>query len=146
MQTREQLATLLWGDRFDKQARQGLRQGFMSLRKQLEPVVPGLLVFDGEVVGLNAELFSTDAREFALAEEGADLERALALYRGEFLAGFSLDVEPFDDWVRGERARFAAMAARLLELQAAQSDEGGHGEQVLRACERLLALDPLRED
>jgi DNA-binding SARP family transcriptional activator len=147
MQTREQLATLLWGDRFDKQARQSLRQCLLSLRRELEHVAPGLLVFDGEVVGLNAELFSTDAREFAaLAEESGDPQRALVLYRGEFLAGFSLDVEPFDDWVRGERARFAAMAARLLELQAAQSDEGGHGEQALRACERLLALDPLRED
>jgi formylglycine-generating enzyme required for sulfatase activity/DNA-binding SARP family transcriptional activator len=145
--TREQLARLLWGDRFDRQARQSLRQCLLSLRRELEHVAPGLLVFDGEVVGLNAELFSTDAREFAaLAEESGDPQRALVLYRGEFLAGFSLDVEPFDDWVRGERARFAAMAARLLELQAAQSDEGGHGEQALRACERLLALDPLRED
>jgi formylglycine-generating enzyme required for sulfatase activity len=118
--TREQLARLLWGDRFDKQARQSLRQSLLSLRKRLEWVAPGLLVFDGEQVGLAAELFSTDAREFeALAEEGGDLERALGLYRGEFLAGFSLDVEPFDDWVRGERACLAAIAARLLELQAA---------------------------
>src|SRR5262245_31177116 len=33
---REQLATLLWGDRFDKQARQSLRQSILTLRKQLE--------------------------------------------------------------------------------------------------------------
>jgi len=145
--TREQLATLLWGDRFDTQARQSLRQCLLSLRKQLEPVAPGLLVLDGELVGLKAQFFSTDAHEFAgLAEGGDDLERALLLYRGEFLAGFSLDVEPFDDWVRGERARFAAIAARLVEVQAEQSDERGHGEQALRACERLLAIDVLRED
>jgi DNA-binding SARP family transcriptional activator len=70
---REQLATLLWGDRFDTQARQSLRQCLLSLR--------------GELVGLKAQLFSTDAHEFAaLAEKGADLERALVHYRGEFLA------------------------------------------------------------
>jgi formylglycine-generating enzyme required for sulfatase activity/DNA-binding SARP family transcriptional activator len=145
--TREQLATLLWGDRFDPQARQSLRQCLLALRKQLESVAPGLLFLDGDLVGLKAPLFSTDAHEFAaLADEAANLERALVLYRGEFLAGFSLDVEPFDEWVRGERARLAAIAARLLELQAQQSDECGHGEQALRACERLLAIDPLRED
>ena len=147
MLTREQLATLLWGDRFDTQARHSLRQCLLSLRKQLESVAPGLLVLNGELVGLKTQLFSTDTHEFtALAEEAADLERALLLYRGEFLAGFSLNVEPFDDWVRGERARLTAIAARLLELQAQQSDECGHGEQALRACERLLAIDPLRED
>jgi formylglycine-generating enzyme required for sulfatase activity/DNA-binding SARP family transcriptional activator len=146
MLTREQLATLLWGDRFDTQARQSLRQCLLSLRKQLESVTPGLLVLDGDLVGLKAQFFSTDAHEFAALAESADLERALVLYRGEFLAGFNLDVEPFDEWVRGERARLAAIAARLLELQAQQSDERGHGEQALRACERLLAIDPLRED
>jgi DNA-binding SARP family transcriptional activator len=145
--TREQLATLLWGNRFDAQARQSLRQCLLSLRKQLGPVAPGLLVLDGELVCLKAQSFSTDVHEFAaLAEEAADPERALVLYRGEFLAGFSLDVEPFDDWVRGERARLTAIAARLLELQVQQSDEFGHGEQALRACERLLAIDRLRED
>src|SRR5262245_57953268 len=144
---REQLATLLWGDRCDKQARQSLRQSILALRKQLEPVAPGLLVLDEELVGLDAGLFSTDAHEFAaLAEQGGDPERALGLYRGEFLAGFNLDVEPFDGWVRGERARFAAIAARLLEAQAERSDERGDGEQALRACERLLAIDPQRED
>jgi len=144
---REKLATLLWGDRFDKQARQSLRQSLLSLRRQLEPIAPGLLVLDGELVGLNAQLFSTDARDFAtLAEEGGDLERALSLYRGEFLTGFSLDVEPFDAWVQGERARLAAIAARLFQLQVEESDEAVHGDQALRACERLVAIDPLRED
>jgi len=145
--TREQLATLLWGDRFDTQARQSLRQCLLSLRRDLEQAAPDMLAVDGELVGLNMQAFSTDAGEFAaLAEEGGDPERALVLYRGEFLAGFSLDVEPFDDWVRGERTRFAGIAARLLELQAEQSDERGDGEQALRACGRLLAIDPLRGD
>src|SRR5262249_6168968 len=76
MLTREQLATLLWGDRFDAQARQSLRQCLLSLRKQLESVTPGLLVLDGDLVGLKAQLFSTDAHEFAaLAEKSADSER-----------------------------------------------------------------------
>ncbi len=153
--TREQLASLLWGDRFDKQARQSLRQSLLSLRKRLEPVAPGLLVLDGELVALDAELFSTDARQFeAFAEEGGDPEVALSLYRGEFLAGFSLDVETFDDWVRGERARLAAIAARLLELQASPNPakamriakiEGGalaRDVQAHRPKPTVLAHDP----
>jgi formylglycine-generating enzyme required for sulfatase activity len=116
---REELAKLLWGDRFDKQARQSLRQSVLALRRQLERAVPDLLVLDGEFVGLNAQAFSTDVHEFtALAEEGGDPKRALALYRGEFLAGFSLEAEPFDNWVRAERARFEAIHARLLQARA----------------------------
>src|SRR5262245_31529145 len=60
--TREQLARLLWGDRFDTQARQNLRQCLLSLRRDLETAAPALLVFDGEHVGLNAQAFSTDAQ------------------------------------------------------------------------------------
>src|SRR5262245_54829859 len=131
---REQLAKLLWGDRFDKQARQSLRQSLLALRKQLDLVAPGLLVLDGEVVALDAALFSTDAGEFeALAENGGDPEPALAFYRGEFLAGFSLDVEPFDAWVTTERARLAAIAARLLRAQAAPAPTAAPIEATSRA-------------
>src|SRR5262245_5520204 len=35
-ETRERLATLLWGERSDKQARQNLRQSLMQLRKEFE--------------------------------------------------------------------------------------------------------------
>jgi formylglycine-generating enzyme required for sulfatase activity len=117
--TRGRLAALLWAGRFDKQARQSLRQCLLSLRKQLEAVAPGLLVLDDELVSLSPQLLSTDAREFVLlAEEGANPECALILYRGEFLAGFRVNVEPFDDWVREERARLATIAARLVTLPA----------------------------
>ncbi len=34
-ETRERLATLLWGDRSDRQARQGLRQLLLTLRQEL---------------------------------------------------------------------------------------------------------------
>src|SRR5437762_1486948 len=49
--SREQLATLLWGDRGDVQARQSLRQCIASLRQDLHRI-PDLLVVDRDSVGL----------------------------------------------------------------------------------------------
>ncbi len=41
---REKLATLLWGDRPDQQARLNLRQCILSLRNALAPATNGLFV------------------------------------------------------------------------------------------------------
>jgi len=58
---------------------------------------------------------------------------------------FELDDEPFSDWVRATRARFAALATQVFEAHAAQADHAGLGAQAIEAAERLVALDPLRE-
>jgi hypothetical protein len=116
--TREQLAALLWANRFDKQARQSLRQSILSLRKQLEPLAPGLLVLDGERVGLDTQLFSTDAGEFSVLAEQAPILNAPWL----FTAASPGRVQPRHRTVRqlgtsGTRP-LVAIAARLIELQA----------------------------
>src|SRR6202008_2245437 len=147
--TRKRLATLLWGDRYDKYARQNLRQCLAALRADLAPHAPDLLVFDGDVIGLNSELTSIDAREFlALAEstDASDVARAAALYRGEFLAGLSFDIETFDEWVATERARLASVAMRFFAAHAASCDRLGDSRRAVEAAERLVAFDPLRED
>ena len=146
METRERLAALLWGDDSDHQARQSLRQCLLGLRREFQAAGQDPLVMEGDVVGLDPERFVVDAREFmALASSDAagDLDRALDLYKGDVLDGFELDVEPFDDWLRGERARIAAAGA--LERSAASHDAAGNGPGALHAAERLAALDPLRE-
>src|SRR3712207_3331391 len=51
--SRDQLATLLWGDSSDEQARHSLRTALATLRKALHP---DLLLADREQVQLNPEL------------------------------------------------------------------------------------------
>ena len=143
-ETRERLADLLWGNRYDKQARQSLRQALVQLRRELEPFAAEALVIERDTVALNADLVSVDAREFlslAGADEAAS-ERALVLYRGEFLDGIEIEAEAFGDWVRGERIRIRAAAVRVLETYALRQDRLGRGAEAIAAAERLAALDP----
>src|SRR5262245_10913692 len=60
--TREELATLLWGDCPDQQARQSLRQALVLLRKDL--CSPNVLIADKEMIRLQPGLWSADALEF----------------------------------------------------------------------------------
>ena len=147
-ETRERLATLLWSDRPDKQARQSLRQLLLTLRQELEPAAIDVLRVERDRVGLDPALVSVDVRDLlALAQldPAQEIERAAETEYGIFLDGVSLDSEGFEEWLRGERARVEAAAAQMFLRSAERHDAAGHGAPAVRAAERLVALDPLRE-
>jgi DNA-binding SARP family transcriptional activator/TolB-like protein/Tfp pilus assembly protein PilF len=146
--SREELATLLWGDTPDAQARHSLRQCLMSLRQDLH-LAPDLFDLGRDTVELRAQALGVDARELAALAatgDGGDLDRAAELWRGPFLADLTLDLEEFDAWREREQDRLAAIAARVFEAQCAAEDADGDGERALAVAERLVALDPTRED
>lgn len=146
--TREELATLLWGDRVDQQARHSLRQCLLSLRRDLGAAAQ-VFDLDGESVALRAEAISLDTRQFAELAESTELNalrQAADLYRGELLAGFTLDIETFRHWLEQERARLAVTAVGVLEVLVQQLDAIGEGRQAITHAERLVSIDPLRED
>jgi DNA-binding SARP family transcriptional activator/predicted ATPase len=144
---REKLASLLWGGMQEPQARRGLRQSLFTLRKAVG-APPGALLIDGETVALNPSAVDVDVAEFERqVAEGtpAALDRAAALYRGEFLEGLALQEAPFEEWLLAERERLRELAlqalAKLLHHQRAM----GATEAGLQTALRLLALDPLQE-
>ena len=146
---REKLATLLWGDRPDQQARLNLRQCMLSLRNALAPAANSLFILDGDAIGLRMELLSVDALEFqnlASSTEACDLERAAGLYSAALLGDLSIESDEFDVWLRATRARFEADFARVLERLTEQRDAAGQGALAIAAAEKLAAIDPLRED
>jgi len=146
--SREHLATLLWGDSGDAQARQSLRQCVASLRRDLHRVA-GLLVVDRDSVGLSGQDLIVDAREFAAlgkSSQESDLQRAATLFQGEFLADLSIDVEEFDAWRQREGMKFAEIAARVFETLSHNADERHDADGAIAAAERLVALEPARED
>src|SRR6476646_4644657 len=61
---REQLATLLWGDTGDANARHSLSQALLALRKKLELYRPGLLTADRASVRLVESKVWIDVRYF----------------------------------------------------------------------------------
>ena len=145
--SREELATLLWGSCSDQQARQSLRQALAFLRKDLGST--DYLTADGSVVRLPRSLWSVDALEFedlSKSSNPADLDRAATLFCGDFVAGLNIEEDGFAEWVRAQRARTQLSAARLCETLAARPELVSEGEHAVAAAERLLALDPLRED
>ncbi len=145
--SREKLATLLWGDRPDRQARLSLRQAILSLRKSFGESEP--IALDGDTVCLRMDRVGVDALEFQKLSRSTDLDdldRAAALYAGPFLSELEIDSEDFAAWLETVRTRFGAEAARVLESCAEQRELLEQGDAAIDAAERLVALDPLRED
>jgi DNA-binding SARP family transcriptional activator/TolB-like protein len=142
---REALATLFWGDSPDIQARHSLRQCLTSLRQDLR-LAPDLLFVERHTVGLKPSSVSVDARDFISLASSSDFEAASQLYRGPFLADLALDSEEFDLWRRREADRLKAAAADLFMNLARGYDKSGNGKKALEFSDRLVALDPLRED
>ena len=146
--SREHLAALFWGERRDEQARHNLRQCLVTLRRDLLKAAPDILFVDANKVGLQTEHLRIDADEFAsLAEssDASDIERAVALYRGEFLCEFTLG-EPFDSWAQRTRSQLDDLAARAFEKSAEHADARGDAKQAVAAAEGLIAFDAFRED
>jgi len=144
---REKLASLLWGGMPEPQARQGLRQSLFALRKAVG-VPPRALLVDGETVALNPSAVDVDVAEFERqVAEGtpAALDRAAALYRGEFLEGLALQEAPFEEWLLTERERLRELALEALAKLLHHQRTTGATEAGLQTALRLLALDPLQE-
>jgi DNA-binding SARP family transcriptional activator len=151
--SRDHLLAFFWPDLERSQGQQTLRTTLHGLRKALG----GALVIEEDTLSLSPETW-VDVREFAgLTQEqkgrgrtGASAEQltaALELYRGEFLAGFSLP-EPasFDDWAATEREHYRRLVVRgLTTLSQLQEAAGDYGV-ALDTLERALAFDPLQED
>ncbi len=146
--SREELATLLWGDTPDALARHSLRQCLSSLRADLR-LAPTLLSAERDGIELAADPLIVDARELITLSRSTRLEelsRAASLYRGDFLADLILDIDEFDAWSRQEGERLRATAAHVFGALARLSGECGDGERAIDAAERLVALEPTRED
>ncbi|HEX4553363.1 MAG TPA: BTAD domain-containing putative transcriptional regulator, partial [Xanthobacteraceae bacterium] len=146
---REELATLLWGDTPDAQARHSLRQCLMSLRQDLHLVAPDLIDMGRETIELRAQDLAVDARELlsvAASDDPDELAGAAELWRGPFLCDLALDIEEFDAWRQREQERVAGAAARIFERLCADASARRDGERAMAAAERLVALDPTRED
>lgn len=152
---REHLCFHFWPDTSESTARRNLSHLLTHLRRAL----PGseLLLTPGDHVSLNANRAWSDvvAFEQLCVETGflretrflETLQRAVDLYRGPFLAGFSLPASPeFEAWAAQERRlcerRYLDALADLIEMQAAE----GEYEVAITYAQRYLATDELAED
>ena len=142
---REMLASLLWGDRFEAQARQSLRQALLALRKHLAEWAPDAVQADDETVSLAGARIRVDATEFERLAKTGELEAAATAYGGELLDGLGVRSEPFDTWLAEERARLHDLACDVWERLGERRLRDGEPKAAIEAGKHLVALDPLRE-
>src|SRR5262245_25227681 len=145
---RDKLAALLWGEKGDNQARDGLRHALVALRRALAGINPSPLRIEGQTLAVNPARVEVDVptfeRRFAEGTVEA-LEQAAAVYRGDLLLGFSVKEALFEEWLVAERERLRAMALQAFARLLGHQSEGGSTERAIQTAVRLLALDPLQE-
>ena len=143
--SRERLAALLWPDADAVRARASLRR---TLSVTAAAAGPGLLV-TRTAVALDASRVRVDVTEFEALAAGPDpgqLDRAVALYRDDFLAGFALrDCPEFDDWQAETADRLRQRLAGTLDRLVAACAAAGDLDRATGHARRWLGLDPLHE-
>ncbi len=145
---RDTLAALLWGESTDGQARQSLRQALLAIKQALPSPAGEVLTIGPDTVRLNQAAADVDVAAFEdLVARGtvAALSEACALYRGEFLAGLSVQESPFEDWLIIQRERLRELAVESLAQLLAHHVQDGPIAQAIPIAARLLSLDPLQE-
>jgi adenylate cyclase len=144
--TRHQVASLLWAEMDDERARHNLRQLVSRIRRS--PFEPGIYVTES-TISLRKDQIDCDLWVFlrlSVANSASDLERTLALYRGEFCEGIVAQEEALSEWLNAKRREFKeSMITAAVRLAALQFENGKYDAAVLFA-DRALASDNLRED
>jgi DNA-binding SARP family transcriptional activator len=147
--SRDKMAGLLWSSTAPEQARQSLRQTLSTLRRELAAVSSKkILVEEGDFLSLDANAVHCDVVEFeTLVATGTPeaLDPATRLYGGDFLDGFQIDEEKFDQWVLAERDRLHRMALRAHASLVEQLARSGSLDEAIAIAQQALRVDPLQE-
>ena len=161
---RDALAGLLWPEQPDAEALRNLRVALSRLRDAIgdrEADAPFLQVTRRTIQLTGDARCSLDVRAMreALAatrnHEHAQLEgcgtcaqrlgEVADLYRGEFLAGFTLDSVPFEEWMVVEREGLHWQALEALHALASYHEGQGNYQGAIECARRQVELEPWRE-
>jgi DNA-binding SARP family transcriptional activator/TolB-like protein len=144
--TRERLADLLWPYQGSEQARHSLRNCLLELRKVLGRGTDTHLIADFANCHLQDAIVDLDElQRLSRSQDRVDLQAAAQLYRGELLADFDINSEPFQEWLTVERDRTLAIVCDVLHRLSALQDAAGEYDPAIQTGRRLVALDPLSE-
>ncbi len=156
---RGRVAGLLWGGCSERKARHNLRQTLWHLRRRLPP---DLLMEDRLTVGVregarvqvDARTFQAEMEEAAHCQRKGDvtgavahLQKAVALYEGDFLTDLILDDAPeFDAWRAGHAATLREQALVAFSRLATHLMRRGDYDQALVYARAQVQLEPWWEE
>ncbi len=140
--TRSHLLGLLWPEKHESYARHSLNQAVALLR-----------------AGLGAERLESQGETLALLDQGLEVDaarfdalvdrqpaKALPLFSGEFLEGFTVDEAPaFEEWAANARAQFHRRAAAACAATGEAALAGLRYDDAIALAQRAAALEPYSE-
>jgi DNA-binding SARP family transcriptional activator/predicted ATPase len=145
--SRDKLTFLLFPDDPDSSARRKLTRVLSQLQSQF-PGIP-LCNTDNSTVLLNPGILWTDVSEFDYLEENNLTHyqaRAVEIYRGPFLEGFSLPYShDYDRWLTEQRQFYENRYLFLLEQLVHHSVESGDHKKGIQYALKYLEVDELAE-
>ena len=141
---RDTLFPLFWPEDDAEQARHALRQSVYFLRRALG--AKSIVSRGDEELGLAPDLVRCDVWAFEAALDQGRPAEALALYRGELLAGFHISAAPdFEHWLDQERGRLRERAGEAGWALAAVREREGDAPGAVDAARHAVALSPTDE-
>ena len=141
--SRDHLASMLWGDKPEADARHSLNEALRVIRKYLPD---GMLAADGDYVTLEPGKVLFDLDEFSALVEAGKARQAGALIRGEMMQGFSIpDSNEFEDWLSAERSAWRRQCIEVLESIARSELEEGDLGAAGNVAHRAATLDPVAD-
>jgi len=161
---RETLATLLWPDRPDKNARRNLSQALYNLRQVTSSISEDLFEITSKTIRfLPNEHFKVDVIQFEQSlrtvahhshphgivcdDCNRQLTAAVERYRGEFLTGLYISNSTgFEDWFRQKRETLRSEFVEALQLLAQSSETLGDFSSALKYLQRMQEFDPLNDE
>lgn len=150
---RSEVGEVLWPEGDPDKVSTNLRQALASLRRHIEgPMLPtgSVVRSQNSMLSIAQGMIETDVAEFEKllidvrkepdpSVRRSALERAVALYRGELLPGYS------EEWVLRERARLEDLYTHALRSLAESAEAVGQPDLAIDAVHRALAKDPYHE-
>jgi len=166
MHSREKITSLFWLESDEPQGRAMLRNTLLYLRQALGDHEPSHLIVDRHALGFDfASDFDLDLQTVEVAfartrasaagqvlEEDerqhllAQLQDAVAAYRGSFLEGFYLDEAPdFDHWIQLQREVYQRRMSAVYDHLSSMQLDGGEFPGAIEAATRWIAHDSFNE-
>ncbi|MEX2285237.1 MAG: protein kinase [Gemmatimonadota bacterium] len=142
--SRDSLVAMFWSELDPEHARNALSQGVHFLRRSLG--TEAILNRNSDDLAVNRELIRCDAADLERWLERGALDKALALYDGDYLQGFHVsDAPAFERWIDEERTRLRELAAGAATKLAVQLRADGELSSAIEYARRSSALTPYDE-
>jgi DNA-binding SARP family transcriptional activator len=137
--SRDRLVRLLWRHPALERARRQLSDSVYRINAALGGDV---ITAAGDELKLRTDRLRCDFTHFCQACERAEWQKAVELYTGPFLDGFSIPDSPeFESWADEERERIRRSYASAMETLAGQAEAAGNIVQAADYWRTLAAHD-----